>query len=375
MTKPFGSQSNQLSSNDLLGRFAFLNELPPDVLKKLLDLAWHFKTGVQVDGSATLAASLAVANQAYVQQVLNGSNTIDVTDGEVIVVSAETLATRTLVLQGTMSKSAQITLSIPGQWFVINRCTGGSVSLVGANAQNSVPLAAGESISIYADTTGVSMLSPLLGSFLTNGQGRLINVRSFLTAGIYKYVPTPGTRMILVSGAGAGASSAGLPLCPAGYVAVAQAGSPGAKAFAQFTGGFAGAIITVGQGGQMVAANDNGQNGVDGGTSSFGNLLTIPGGKAGTFAITDGSATAYLGLGAPAPTGSNIIAMSYGLVASAAFVNTAGLFGGIECHTTGLEGYLNGVGGMGQISASGNGSASTPTDAGNDGGFIIYEMT
>ena len=376
MAKPIGSRPNQLPSNDQLGRFAFLDELPPDVLAELQALAWHFTAGVQVDSGPTLAGSNAVANQAYVQQVMNGAVGIQLSNGAQVVASAETLATRTLILTGNVSTSAQLSLSIPGQWFVINRCTGGSVTLVGIGS-NAVSLNAGESTSIFADSTGVSALSPSLGSFLTNGQGRLINIQRFLNAGTFKYTKSPGTRMVLVFGAGAGAASAGLPECAPGYVAVAQSGSPGARAFAIYTDGFDGTIITVGAAGASIAANDDGQTGLDGGTSSFGTLLTIPGGKGGMFATTDSAngVTAYLGAAAKAPSGSGIVTANYGKLSPAAFVNAAGMFGGIERLGEGLEASMNGLGGVGQVSSSGNAASSTPTNAGFDGGFLIYELT
>jgi hypothetical protein len=75
------------------------------------------------------------------------------------------------------------------------------------------------------------------------------------------------------------------------------------------------------------------------------------------------------------PTGQGIINSSYGMVAPPAFVNSAGMFGGIATHAEGLEGGMNGLGGLGQYSISGAVTASTPTNAGTDGGFLIYEMT
>lgn len=377
MTKPIGSRSNQLPSNDQLGRFAFLNDLPPDVLKGLQDLAWLFTANAQVQSGPTMAGSLALANQQYVQNVANGAVPITLVDGAITVASAEALAQRTLILMGNLTKGATLTIPEQGQWFVINRCTGAPVLLQGANGQLTQSLIPGENVAIYVDTTGVSLLSAPLGSWLTNGQGRLLNIRSYLSAGTYKYTPSTGTRLILVYGAGAGAASAGLPACALGYAAVAQAGSVGSKAFASYTSGFNGAIITVGAGAPSVAANDVGQNGLDGGTSSFGTLLTLPGGRGGVFATTNNpyGTTAYLGQGAKAPTGQGIIVSSSGLASPAAFVNPSGMFGGIERLGDGLNGYLNGLGGMGQAVASADPTPSTATMAGIDGGFLIFELT
>jgi hypothetical protein len=598
MTKPIGSESNQLTSNDQLGRLAFLNNLPPDILKELQSLAWRFPATVQVEDSGTLAGSPALANKQYVQDIVNGATTIELIDGEAIILDAETFASRTLIFTGAIATQAQVTLPIAGQWFVINRCTGvGSLVLESEPQEPTVSLSAGENAAVYSDLSGVNLLSSPMTSFMTyypftatdgqtvfpfpytpnlvlgfcagktflplqdfdastgtqvvlnqgavlgsewtfvaittapiadavplsggimqgslklatgstgttpalgandtslatmaalyqdkrviagtqviaqpsfaldpslagevlsfsletgtsvglpdlrtlsaplawfdivnvsvggyvmllgaqgfgqndvytgqpalawtvgpgesvrifadltvgvwrvaslnKTQGRIIGVKSFLSAGTYQYTRTSGTRMILVHGAGAGGASGGLPACPVGYVAVAQAGSVGAKAFAMYTAGFDNAIITVGAGGQLVAANDAGQMGEDGATSSFGTLLTIPGGKGGGFAITNSASgvTAYVAAGSKAPLGKGIVTTNSGILAPAAFVNTAGMFGGIEANGNGLEGYSNGMGAVGQIAPSANASLSTATNPGNDGGFILYELT
>jgi hypothetical protein len=600
MTKPIGSRSNQFSSNDRLGRFAFLDKIPPDVLNDLQQLAWHFQSTVQVESGETLGPTKAVANQAYVQGVMNGASPVTLVDGTPTVLPSETLANRTLIFTGTLTSSHPVTFTSHGQWFVINRSTGAPVVIQGPDSTKTVSLIAGESAALYIDSTGVSFLSSPLASFLSlypftavtnqtefdlpytpnmvlgfsggktylpgqdfdastgtkvvlnqgavagsqwtflaitsspvadavplsggvmqgplvlapkttvptqpigtndntlatsaalyqglraipgvldiatasliinpaesgtvislssetgvvgvlpdlsalpsgtallwfdlvntsaagiasitgkqgfnlkdpytgvltttfilgpgesvrliadlanqvwrvgvglaRGQGRLIGIKRYLQAGTYQYSRTPGTRMILVHGAGGGGASGGLPACMFGYVAIAQAGSPGARAYAEYTANFDGVIITVGAGGATVEANDDGQNGNDGCTSSFGTLLTIPGGKGGTTAITNSTVgiTAYLGAGALQPTGQGIINSSYGMVAPPAFVNSAGMFGGIATHAEGLEGGMNGLGGLGQYSIPGAVTASTPTNAGTDGGFLIYEMT
>lgn len=598
MGKPYGSGTNLVSPNDQLGRLAFLDALPPDVLAQLQALPWHFEETIQVDDDGSTVGSLQPANKQFVLDRLNASEAVTVTDGGSVTVTTQQLSAQTLVLEGPVVAGAVVVLPNAGQWFVINRCTGtGDVTLRGTVTLQQVVLQVGENAAIYVDNQGVSALATSSASFinyypftaaagqtefdfsytpglvfgfsggqaylpsvdfdatsgskivlkqaatqgsvwtfvaftvtcianavplsggtmqgplqLTTGstaptpavgtnddslatmaaifmskrvqaevidvsttsyslkadsigatlnlkstadsvvtlpdltsvfpmgwfdlintsatgtaslvgdssfnlidpytgqaattyvlgpgesvriianitagfwqvgvglaktQGRTLAVKTFLGAGIFTYTRTPGTRLIQVYGMGGGAASAGLPACATGYVAVAQSGSPGARAFAMYQAGFDTAIVTVGAGGASVAANDSGQNGEDGGTSSFGSLLTLPGGKGGTFAMTNSASgiSAYAGTSAAAPSGTGILGSSYGIVAPVAFINTAGMFGGIDCNGQGLEGTNNGLGGMGQYTNTAAATDSTPTNAGNDGGFLIYEMT
>ena len=111
--------------------------------------------------------------------------------------------------------------------------------------------------------------------------GRLLNVRSFLSAGTFTYVPTTATSSIIVTclgggGAGAGASVAGA----SGTYAVGSGGASGSVARSLLRSGFTGASIVVGAGGSP----NSGGTGNPGGTSSFGSLLSAPGGGGGNAA-------------------------------------------------------------------------------------------
>jgi hypothetical protein len=598
MSKPYGSGPTQLSPNDRLGRFAYLDELPPDVLKDLQDLPWHFQNGTQVEDDGTDVGSKQIANKQYVLDRLNSSQLVPLTDQAQITATEEQLAARTLIFTGQLNAGSVFILPDNGQWFLVNRCMGdGPITIRGNVTLQQVVLQQGENAAVYVDNQGVSVLSTSSASFINyypftatanqtefdfpyspylvlgfsagqaympsqdfdassgskvvlkqpaaagsqwvfvaftattianalpisggvmqgalqladgstastapvgandnriatmaaifqakrviaevipvtgttftvdsgsigatfslqsnansvielpdllstfpNGwfdfvntsstgyaqlvgdvgfnwvdpysgqlvskfvvgpgesiriicnqnaglwqlgvglaklQGRILSVKSYLQAGIYTYSRTPGTRQLLLYGAGAGAASGGLPACAQGYVAVAQAGSPGAKAFAIYEAGFDTAIVTVGAGGPSSGPVDSGQVGEDGGISSFGTLLTLPGGKGGSFAITNSSAgvTAFTGSGSNQPAGSGIVSSSYGILAPAAFINTAGMFGGIEINGEGLEGNSNGLGGAGQYTNTSAATPSTATNAGEDGGFILYELS
>lgn len=105
--------------------------------------------------------------------------------------------------------------------------------------------------------------------------GRLLNIRTITTSGTY--IPTQGTKSIIVEAIGGGGASGNLTATGATQNAISAAGSNGAYAKARYTSGFSSVSVTVGAGGTVNGAG--GGNGGDGGTTSFGSLLVCPAGK------------------------------------------------------------------------------------------------
>lgn len=136
------------------------------------------------------------------------------------------------------------------------------------------------------------------------GYGRLINVQIFDSAGTHTYNSTPGTKCVIVEGVGGGGAGAGTRLTPAGQVSAGSPGSSGAYGKARFDSDFEGVTVTVGAGGTPVV----GDHGNPGGTTSFGSLMSLPGGKGGlSYGPTSPPfITSSPGL-ADAPVGANII--------------------------------------------------------------------
>ncbi|QLG96687.1 tail fiber protein (plasmid) [Pseudomonas yamanorum] len=130
--------------------------------------------------------------------------------------------------------------------------------------------------------------------------GRLLNIRVFTENTIY--IPTPGTKTIIAEGEGGGGSGGGTLATVSGQAFGGSGGGAGSYAKAMFTSGFSGIAITIGPGG---AASAPGGDGVRGGTTSFGTLLTIPGGVGGT--VGAGIISAQKDFG-DMPTGGNIVA-------------------------------------------------------------------
>lgn len=127
-------------------------------------------------------------------------------------------------------------------------------------------------------TADTGSASQLYDALLTAMPGRLINIQRFTTNGTY--TPTPGTNSIEVEVQGAGAGGGGIGAAGASTVAVGNGGSGGGYLKSRFTSGFSGGIpITVGIGG--AGGNLAPTNGINGGVSMFGSLMTAGGGQGG----------------------------------------------------------------------------------------------
>lgn len=105
--------------------------------------------------------------------------------------------------------------------------------------------------------------------------GRLLGVKTFTSSGVY--APTPGMRNVLVKVLGGGGGSAGIAATNGSQVSLAGGGASGSYAEAWLSAAAIGAsqVITVGAKG---AAGAIAGSAGPGGTSSFGSLVSAPGG-------------------------------------------------------------------------------------------------
>ncbi|WP_254210562.1 hypothetical protein [Burkholderia multivorans] len=138
------------------------------------------------------------------------------------------------------------------------------------------------------DSTDNAASTKFVSAALTAiAKGRLLNVR-VMTASA-QYVPTPGTGGALVFGWGAGGGGGGCGTGPSGTgnsQNIAPAGNSGAGAIWWWPNPTAQAV-TVGAGG---AAGTPSVSGGQGGNSSIGSLLVLPGGRGGVSNGTQGNA-------------------------------------------------------------------------------------
>jgi len=227
------------------------------------------------------------------------------------------------------------------------------------------------------------------------GPGRLLNVQVLTGSGTY--VPTSGTKKIVVEAVGAGGGGGG---ADAGgrsgdnYI-YSVSGGGGSGAYARFIleNSFSNIAYSCGKGG--LGGNKPGapnNQGSPGGQTTFGSLLTLPGGKGGTSGTTNNSfnwgCVAGGGVGADTPTLASsikaILAMGGSVGAAGQMNNANGGCAGVGANTAlghGGFGSTNGSGGDGRgYGAGGGGSltiqSNTNSQAGGNGGdglIIIWE--
>lgn len=132
---------------------------------------------------------------------------------------------------------------------------------------------------IAPDRTNFGQLLASLNALF--GSGRLLGVQVIESTG--SYIPTPGMGSIIADITGGGAGAGGVPAQSSSSVGSSGGGGPGVRQVGRFTAAqvaaamTGGAVpVTVGAGGAGGAAGANA--GHPGGTSSFGTLMSAPGG-------------------------------------------------------------------------------------------------
>lgn len=220
-----------------------------------------------------------------------------------------------------------------------------------------------------SDIENVSVFLQNLGLGDASGYvGRLLNVQVFYNSGIY--TATTGTKKVIVEMVGGGAGSAGSRAAGSGQVAVGGAGGAGSYAKGSFTQNFNGVQVTVGAKG--AGGTVSGPYASDGGTSSFGSLISAAGGAAGqpagpTSSFPFSTVAAVVSAGA---NGANIIGTP-GQGASASVVVNASVViespGGSS--QFGAGGFITAFNAKG-VNGSGYGAGGGPSKV-NSGGAAV----
>ncbi len=236
-----------------------------------------------------------------------------------------------------------------------------------------------EAAGIIPDKTKHDQLLTAIAK-LTNG--RLLNIRTFTASTIY--TPTPGTKAIDIYVIGAGGAGGGSQATASTTVSVCPGGNAGCFARSYLTSGFAGQLITVGTGGTGVP----GANGNPGGASSFGSLITAPGGTGGiTYAPNPAPVLNINPSAQTNATGGNIVnatggrgqpGVASGLVyggsgeGGSSVMGSGGPTSGVLASpTNGKPGVSPGSGGSGGAGSAG--AAASAGGKGADGLVIIME--
>jgi hypothetical protein len=206
------------------------------------------------------------------------------------------------------------------------------------------------------------------------GHGRLLNVQVFTASGTY--TPTAGTNKVRVTVLGAGGAGAGAAATGAGQVSIGASGQAGAMGIGIITSGFTGVTVTVGTGGTGVV----GSAGNPGGASSFGALITAPGGQGALAGAAGVISNAQGGSSSTVASGGSILNIkgapgnnAGGTFSSGQSYNYVGL-GGSSLYggggTTGLPptGYGAGGGGVSNVQSS-----SALIGQAGTGGLVMIE--
>lgn len=220
--------------------------------------------------------------------------------------------------------------------------------------------------------------APVLSGPITNG--RLINTQVFSAAGAFTYTPTFGTNSIIVEVQGGGGAGGGAPATAAAQVSLGSGGGAGAYARSRIISAFSGVTVTVGAGG----TGNSGAVGNVGGTSSFGALVSAPGGSAGQLQAPAAAGFTISGNSSIATGGTIENESGKGSEMAIAISATAGLVGhagmskfGPGATSTGLGGTNGSVAVSAGSGGGGTGNlASLPAvtgGAGKSGIVVVWE--
>jgi len=201
---------------------------------------------------------------------------------------------------------------------------------------------------------------------LGQATGRLLNVQVLTSSGTY--TPTSGTTSVVVEAVGGGGGSGGVPATSSTQSGISGPGAPGSYAKARYTSSFSGVTVTIGSGG---TAGTTSTAGGAGGTTSFGALLTCPGGGGSPFgsaSATTGNASS--GSAASLPSGSGIL-VSTVIQPNGALQASANIAAGQYSPPSPMPGSLRGKGADGVF--LGSSSAAVVGSAGTGGAVVVWE--
>ena len=316
----------------------------------------------EVDGGATVLPYYNASNpaQAYSGPANSGASQSTVRAGTVVVQAKAGIAATT----GT-----QVTPTVDAGYIAL------AVVTV-ANGQSTIT-----SGNIVAVASTSVLTNSLLGMINTNSVGRLLNIQ--VVTSTATYVPTPGTKNGYVRVQAGGGAGGGVVATSAGNTSAGLGGAAGAYAEGFYpVASLTGQTMTIGAGGIAVTGSAGG----GGGSTSFGSLITCPGGPGGgpgqnstppwNLGETGNSSTATGGnvLNSAGTSGSSSISVSTASIISGRGGTSPFGAGGGQVGTVssgGIPGNGFGSGGGGALNAT---SQATTRMGGNGApGIIVVE--
>ncbi|HCT4450431.1 hypothetical protein [Klebsiella michiganensis] len=237
-----------------------------------------------------------------------------------------------------------------------------------------------------ADSANVDVLdngntAAILSNLKNSMPGRLLGVQVVTSSALI--TKSAGTKKWRIRALGAGAGSSAAPATAAGQVSISNGGGAGAYAEGIYdVSALSSATVTIGSGG--VGGTTISPNGGDGGTTSVGTLISVPGGKAG---LSAGPANPpfqpVANTNSNSPTGWNIIGTSGSGSEAAVAVSTSYAAGsrgansqlGVGGSVPAINTPANTGGGYGSGASGCSNGASQPVNPGSSGrdGVVIIE--
>ncbi|MHA3512223.1 hypothetical protein ACX1G9_13025 [Yersinia enterocolitica] len=316
-----------------------------------------------------------------------------------VTLTALQAANERITLAGVLT--ANINLIFPAwrkSWTIINNCTGSFSVNCKTPSGTGIAVAAGATSRIIGDGTNIiSNESPLITGALQKANnlseiaaagsvaqaaaqanigltpskfsGRLLNTQTFTSTGTY--TPTTGTGYIIVEAVGGGGASGAISATSASQNAITSVGSPGAYAKVLYTSVPSTASVVIGSGGVGILGA-----GPTGGGTTFGSILTCPGGPGsvvGNPHVPPGGSTGQSGPLSPTVSGGGqIITSAFGQQNNPTVTVSLGVGTNyVSTERTQLGNY--GTGGAGQF----NNISQTQKVGGNgaNGYLIIWEYS
>lgn len=282
--------------------------------------------------------------------------------------------TTTITGFGTVSAGTRRMLRFAGALTLTHNAT----SLILPSGANIVTAAndTAVAISLGSGNWVVTEYQKANGLAVIESAGRLIGQQYFTTSGTATYTPTTGTSYVVVEVWGAGGSGGN------SSTDLGTGGGAGGYSKKKITSSFSGVTVTVGaKGAAQASSNANGNNG---GTSSFGAIISATGGNGGAF--NDGFASGVDGNIASGGSGSGgdlNLSGGYGWKVGSAAASVGFSFGGDSPFLLGGGGRLinggvvNGVAGLnpGGGGTGGYTAGANSSGAGADGMVIVWEYS
>lgn len=330
------------------------------------------------DGNSANPENATSALTGWVPLGVYGATAITGLAGSSVTLTTLQASRDRITLSGTLT--ANINLVVPAwikRWEIVNNCAGAFSVTIKTPTGTGVTVASGATAIVQGDGANIVRAT---------APGTLVNTQYLTSTGTY--IKTPGTKNVRVRGVGGGGAGGGVGATSSGSVRAGGGGASGTYGEIWIPNVPDTVPYTIGSAGNGVLGGDGG----NGGSSTFGSYLTLPGGGGGQLGITvtgpartaGGGSAAGVAVGASysvqGQRGSDAFAVSNATVmAGSGSGNPLGTGASLFIASTsasvssqGVSGSGSGSGGGGAV--SGNGGTAQAGGPATAGAFIVEEF-